>query len=68
MTLALLNEIGVKLLLKNKITACHAELVSASKLTVESDWSSVSYWYSIVALSEIGTQITLSSYKKNKHT
>ena len=66
MTLALLNEIGVKTSFENnKITVCHAELVSASKLTVESDWSSVSYWYSIVALSEIGTQITLSSYKKN---
>ena len=66
MTLALLNEIGIETSFENnKITVCHAELVSASKLTVESDWSSVSYWYSIVALSEIGTQITLSSYKKN---
>ena len=66
MTLALLNEIGVKTSFENnKITVCYAELVEASKLTVESDWSSVSYWYSIVALSEIGTQITLSSYKKN---
>ena len=34
-------------------------------LTIESDWSSASYWFSIVALSEIGMQITLSSYKKN---
>src|SRR5690606_22726225 len=56
------------------ITVCHAELVclrqfatleSASKLTVESDWSSASYWYSVVALSEIGTQITLSSYMRD---
>lgn len=66
MTLALLNEIGVTtFFVGNKITVCHAELVSASQLTVESDWSSASYWYSIVALSSIGTQITLSSYKKN---
>lgn len=66
MTLALLNEIGVKTSFeKNKINVCHADLVSASKLTVESDWSSASYWYSIIALSEIGTQITLSSYKQN---
>lgn len=66
MTLALLNEIGVVTTFENnKITVCHAELVSASKLTVESDWSSASYWYSIIALSEIGAQITLSSYKKN---
>ena len=66
MTLALLNEIGVETsFVGNKITVCHAELVSASRLTVESDWSSASYWYSIVALSEIGYQVTLSSYKKN---
>ena len=66
MTLALLNEIGVTTsFVGNKITVCHAELVSASQLTVESDWSSASYWYSIVALSSIGTQITLSRYKKN---
>ena len=66
MTLALLNEIGVKTsFVGNKITVCHAELVSASQLIVESDWSSASYWYSIVALSEIGIQISLSSYKEN---
>ena len=66
MTLALLNEIGIETSFENnKITVCHAELVSASNLTIESDWSSASYWFSIVALSEIGTQITLSSYKKD---
>ena len=66
MTLALLNEIGVKTsFIGNKISVCHAELVSASQLTVESDWSSASYWYSIIALSGIGTKITISSYKQN---
>jgi 3-phosphoshikimate 1-carboxyvinyltransferase len=66
MTLALLNEIGVDTtFVGNKITVCHAELVSASQFTIESDWSSASYWYAIIALSEIGTQISLSSYKQN---
>jgi 3-phosphoshikimate 1-carboxyvinyltransferase len=67
MTLALLNEIGVKAnFLGNKITVCHTELAEVPQLiTIESDWSSASYFYSIVALSEIGTQITLSSYKQN---
>ena len=66
MTLALLNEIGVMTtFVGNKITVCHAKLVSASQFTIESDWSSASYWYSIVALSEIGFQVTLSSYKKD---
>ena len=65
MTLALLNEIGVETsFVGNKITVCHAEIVSASQLTVESDWSSASYWYSIGALSDIGFQVTLSSYKE----
>lgn len=75
MTLALLNELGVKTsFVGNTITVGHAERVgllqfapleSVFQLTVESDWSSASYWYSLVALSEVGTTITLSSYKKN---
>lgn len=74
MTLALLNELGVKTsFLGNTITVGHTERVglhqfapleSVFQLTVESDWSSASYWYSLVALSEIGTTITLSSFKK----
>jgi 3-phosphoshikimate 1-carboxyvinyltransferase len=36
-----------------------------SEITVESDWSSASYFYSIVALADAGTEITLSSYKQN---
>ena len=67
MTLALLNEIGVKTSFEDskiKVTH-HPSPITHHPITVESDWSSVSYWYSIVALSEIGTQITLSSYKKN---
>jgi 3-phosphoshikimate 1-carboxyvinyltransferase len=66
MTLALLNEIGVKTsFVGNKITVCHAKLVSASQFTIDSVWCSGSYWYAIIALSEIGTQVTLSSYKEN---
>lgn len=66
MTLALLNEIGVKTSFAGKkISVRHSELVEASEITVESDWSSASYFYSIVALSEIGTTIQLSSYKEN---
>ena len=67
MTLALLNEIGVETsFIANKITVCHTELVEVPQTqTIESDWSSASYFYSIVALSEIGTQIKLTSYKQN---
>lgn len=67
MTLALLNEIGVETsFVGNTITVKNLSLIPyPSSLTVESDWSSASYYYSIVALSKIGTEITLSSYKQN---
>ncbi|MDC0006608.1 3-phosphoshikimate 1-carboxyvinyltransferase [Winogradskyella sp.] len=67
MTLSLLNSIGIQTRFKeNTITVKPNNLPVESKtLTVESDWSSASYWYSIVALSDVGTEITLSAYKQN---
>lgn len=67
MTLALLNQIGVKTLFENNtIKVAHLRSpITQHPITVESDWSSASYWYSIVALSEIGYQVTLSSFKRN---
>lgn len=67
MTLSLLNEIGVQTsFVGNKITVKSLSLIpNLLSLIVESDWSSASYFYSIIALSEIGTEITLSSYKIN---
>lgn len=67
MTLALLNEIGVETsFIENVISVKPTTYnLQPTTQTIESDWSSASYWYSIVALSDIGTQITLSSYKKN---
>lgn len=66
MTLALLDEIGVETsFVGNSIKVNPLQTPNSKLLIIESDWSSASYWYSIIALSEIGTQITLSSYKKN---
>ena len=68
MTLALLNEIGVATTFTNniiKVNPLQSISPSGVRGLIESDWSSASYWYSIIALSKIGTQITLSSYKKN---
>jgi len=42
-----------------------AASVPDTTLVVESDWSSASYFYSIVALAKVGTKISLSSYKHN---
>jgi 3-phosphoshikimate 1-carboxyvinyltransferase len=67
MTLSLLDEIGVESsFIDNKIIIKPTtNNLQPTTLVVESDWSSASYFYSIVALSEIGTEITLSSYKQN---
>lgn len=67
MTLALLDEIGVKTSFDGNTITVKPKTINQqpSTLTVESDWSSASYYYSIVALSPVGTEITLSSYKSN---
>jgi 3-phosphoshikimate 1-carboxyvinyltransferase len=68
MTLALLNEIGVETSFENnKIKVKHlASLTTFGvRRIIESDWSSASYFYSIIALSEIGTQIEISTFKQN---
>jgi 3-phosphoshikimate 1-carboxyvinyltransferase len=67
MTLSLLNEIGVKTSFKNNVITVFPTTtqVKAKPLTVESDWSSASYYFSIAALSPVGTEITLSAYKEN---
>lgn len=72
MTLSLLNEIGVetsfvenKIMVKPLVTLSAVEGPHPLSLVVESDWSSASYFYSIIALSPFGTSISLSSYKKN---
>ena len=67
MTLALLNEIGVETTFGNNIITVKPLTTNPKPqtLTVESDWSSASYFFSLVALSEVGTEITLSSYKQN---
>lgn len=67
MTLNLLNQIGVETSFKNNvITVNPLDSVSGDRtIVVESDWSSASYFYSIVALSPVGTQVELSSYKQD---
>ncbi|WP_425234300.1 3-phosphoshikimate 1-carboxyvinyltransferase [Ulvibacterium sp.] len=66
MTLALLEQIGVGTTFEgNKIKVYPKESVNLKTLVVESDWSSASYFYSIVALSAVGSEVILSSYRKN---
>ncbi|MGB5667989.1 MAG: 3-phosphoshikimate 1-carboxyvinyltransferase [Maribacter sp.] len=65
MTLGLLNQIGVETSFEgNTIRVSPKTSVDQIELVVESDWSSASYFYSIVALSAKGAEIKLSAYKE----
>ncbi len=66
MTLSLLSQIDIENSFEgNTIKVFPKKDVEAKNMVVESDWSSASYSYSIVALSEIGSEIHLSAYKEN---
>ena len=66
MTLSLLEQLGVETTFEGQVIQVKPYLETVSKtVVVESDWSSASYFYSTVALSPVGTQINLSTYKKN---
>jgi len=66
MTLGLLERIGVTTSFEgNTIKVASKTTVEPTSLVVESDWSSASYFYSIIALSDVGSEVELSSYRKN---
>lgn len=66
MTLALLDQLEIKnQWLGNRISISPKENISPKTMVVESDWSSASYFYSLVAFSPVGASIKLSSYHKN---
>jgi 3-phosphoshikimate 1-carboxyvinyltransferase len=67
MTMKLLSEIGVETSAVGNLITVKPSIQNPTPktLVVESDWSSASYFYSIVALSKVGTQIELSSFKEN---
>ena len=64
MTKSILEKIGVKVdFLKNRIKVYPKENIDDVTMKVESDWSSASYFYSLVALSDKANFI-LTSFKK----
>lgn len=67
MTLSLLKDVGINGSFENNIIHIQPlKIVSPKTVVVESDWSSASYFYSIVALSDLGT-VTLGSYKQDSY-
>lgn len=68
MTLSLLDKIGVETTFSNNIIQVKKKGESLGEtihLTVESDWSSASYFYSLVALSDVGTCVELNAFKED---
>jgi len=65
MTLKLLDSVGITHRWVDKtITVSPKRAIINKTIEVESDWSSASYYYSLVALSP-NSEITLSTYKNN---
>jgi 3-phosphoshikimate 1-carboxyvinyltransferase len=65
MTLALLNDLDIKTSFEgNVIKVYPKQEVETKEMVVESDWSSASYFFSLVALADTAS-VTLSSYKEN---
>ena len=64
MTLALLNDLNITTSFEGNVITVHPKKeVETKVMTVESDWSSASYFYSLVALAQTAT-ISLTSYKE----
>ena len=65
MTLQLLGKLGIDYSWEKNIISIHPKpTIEEKTITVESDWSSASYYYSLCALSP-NSEITLSSYNEN---
>lgn len=65
MTLALLKDLDIQTSFEgNVIKVFPKKSVESKEMVVESDWSSASYFFSLVALAD-AAKITLSSYKEN---
>lgn len=65
MTLSLLNQLAIETSFEgNIIKVFPKEAIQKQTVVVESDWSSASYFYSIIASAAIGSSIKLSAYKE----
>ena len=63
MTISLLKKIGVEITTtQNQISVYELQKIQSIKHHIESDWSSASYYYSVVALAKIGYSLKLSKF------
>ena len=65
MTVSILKKLGIDVKFhKNKIIICNQESIDSKTINIESDWSSSSYFFSIIALSE-DSVLRLNRFNKN---
>ncbi|MBW3518130.1 3-phosphoshikimate 1-carboxyvinyltransferase [Flavobacterium sp. NKUCC04_CG] len=66
MTLAVLTQMGIpNSFIGNRVQVLPQPKVSSQNIVIESDWSSASYFYTMVAFSPKGTKLHLSHFQKN---
>ena len=66
MTLKLLKQIGIEATFNEHVISVKPIAnIQQQTLVVESDWSSASYWYSVIALCDIESSIKLTAYKED---
>ena len=66
MTLGLLNRLGIRAEMKDQtLRVAHTPEVPDQTCVVESDWSSASYYFSVLALSKPGSRLRLSAYRED---
>ena len=66
MTISLLKKLGVEITTTdNQISIYELQKIESKKHYIESDWSSASYFYSVVALAKIGYTLKLSKFSFN---
>ncbi|WP_134089954.1 3-phosphoshikimate 1-carboxyvinyltransferase [Olivibacter sp. XZL3] len=63
MTLDMLNETGISHEWQDNRIAVGKQQAKESVLRVEPDWSAASYWYSVIALSPLGSSLFLPGLK-----
>ncbi|GFR74510.1 3-phosphoshikimate 1-carboxyvinyltransferase [Elysia marginata] len=65
MTATLLKRLGVNCLFgKNTIEIAPKRSIDSVSLTVESDWSSASYFYSVLSMSPLGSSVFMTSFRE----
>ena len=66
MTLQILNSLGIQTSMKGQvIQVVPSKSLKQTHFVVESDWSSASYFYSLIALAPIGSKISLKNFRQN---